>query len=73
MFLQNFACSSSFLLSLPTLCGGAGGGGRLAYSREPRLAEVLDVSGGQVGGAVVAEQTPDPVLSINLNPDLPGP
>lgn len=36
-------------------------------------AEVLGVSGGQVPGAGAAEQTPDPVLSINLNPDLPGP
>lgn len=54
---------------------GVGVGG--AYGREPRpagwLAGVLGVSGGQVPGAGAAEQTPDPVLSINLNPDLPGP
>lgn len=67
-FCRTSPFSSSFLLSLPhTLHGG------LACGREPRPAEVSGVSGGQVWGAMAAEQRPDPVLSINLNPDLPGP
>jgi hypothetical protein len=65
-----------FLLSsfLPALYGAAGWGwgGLWQGAQAGWLAEVLGVSGGQVPGAGTAEQTPDPVLSINLNPDLPG-
>lgn len=59
-----------FLLSSFTSPHSARG---FAYGREWRPAEVFGVSGGQVPGPAVEEQTPDPVLSINLNPDLPGP
>ena len=74
LFRQNFA--PPFFFSSPNCTGWGGGGDGGCLWRGAQagwLAEVLGVSGGQVPGAGVAEQTPDPVLSINLNPDLPGP
>lgn len=73
--LRPFFLLSSFL---PALYGVGGWGWGVLMAGSPGrlagwLAGVLGVSGGQVPGAGAAEQTPDPVLSINLNPDLPGP
>lgn len=69
-----FFLLSSFPSRIVRGGGGEGGQGCLWQGAQAGwLVEVLGVSGGQVPGAGVAEQTPDPVLSINLNPDLLGP
>lgn len=72
--LRLFFLLSSFPSRVVRGRGVGGDGGCLWQGAQAGwLAEVLGVSGGQVPGAGLAEQTPDPVLSINLNPDLPGP
>lgn len=57
----------ALLFLLSTFCMGSASG------REVRLERSWVYPEGRYEGAMVEEQTPDPVLSINLNPDLLGP